>query len=535
MNQSTSATHDLVHTAGIRWEMVPAWASRAEQVSSIDWFRLAGDPRAELIKANPNRQVWRVQLDDVGVFAKVYLPGGWRDHVRCLFRGSEASLEWQAGLYAESQGIPCARHVACGLMSLGQKRIAGVLITEEVADSISLTQAWLAQSELTDRAAQRSNKAALIEAVADLLTCCHEHRFCHRDMHPHNVLISPASTDGKQKEVRALLLDLYDASCDRAVDDELAANNLADLNQWFQQHASQSDRLRFLKSCLRLRGDGQPPSPEATRTWASRIGTATQQRSLLLCAKRDRRILKRGTYFGLLNLPDGWRATVVLRSRNRDVFPKPINPDRSLDEWNTLLRNIGPARERLATGSVELGSMPCLLRQIEGQAGKRGFLAGQRLLNRNLPCVRPIAILQKRKGLFGCQSVVIHERRPRLQSFNDLLANPEGASGSWGIPAWRTQWLESIGRLIALATLRGVAWMQPESAFEMFACSEEEADGPRALFEYPAGLRFVSGVDEGNGSAVVASLVGWMSTFEQVTPEDGAILTQAFSRRMGNH
>ena len=281
--------------------MAPGWEQRLRACDPIDWFDLAGDARAVAVKANPNRQVWRVQFADNLLYAKVFLQGNWFDRLRRLFRKPGALAEWRAGQFAESAEVPGVRFVACGFRARGLAGTESVPISDGAQGAKALPEAWARAQQADDPTEQRQAVSALALAIARLLARAHRVGFLHRDGHPGNILIRGADA----QSLSALYVDLYGATLGAATTDRKAAANVAQLDQWFQRHASRTTRLRFLKDYLTERfGEGGALTP-ALRRWAAMIEQAGRRNAAVLYAQRDRRIRGRGSYFTTMSLGGG--------------------------------------------------------------------------------------------------------------------------------------------------------------------------------------------------------------------------------------
>ncbi len=396
-----------------RWMVIAGWESFIFGPDALDLSDLSRDPRATLVKANPLRRVWRVTCPQRTLYVKEYSHPSVRDAVRHLLRGPEARSEWLAGRIAERRGVPCIRFIACGTA-----RRRSFLVSDAAAGAQTLRDAWLNAQRLTDQPARRKRVNALLHAAARLLARSHDSGFLHGDDHPRNILIVP----GSNGPCSAIYADIAGARTKGAVSDGDAAGSLAQLNQWFRRRSPRLLRLRFLRIyCLertRLQPtSGHPAKPGAggeqsairnprsaiqvpaarrmMRCLAPQASNAVHRQAARLWNKRDRRIHANNRYFATLRLAGGGRAHVTLRFRQRDLFPAPSMPDRTPDQWRTLLddttRGAHPPNVRCITHQPTTFT-DRLRWRLGASSVQRAYFLAHRLRNRDLPCRWPIAL-----------------------------------------------------------------------------------------------------------------------------------------------
>ena len=537
--RSESAPSPLLVRFGLdgEWQVAEHWVQVFNANLDIDWFNLAGDTRAVAVKANPNRRVWRVQLGDHLFYAKVFRQGDWVNRLRRLFRRPGALVEWRAGQYAESTGVPCVRFVACGVRKRGLGKTESVLITEADRGATTLPVVWR-RLQQTDHPAERRQAALrLAGAVARLPARAHQARFLHRDGHPGNILVRGADT----RSPSAVYVDLYGASVGAATTGHKAAANIAQLDQWFQRHAGRTTRLRFLKDYLTERfGEGGASRP-ALQRWAAMIAGARRRNAAVLYAQRDRRVRRRGSYFAMVLLGGGWRATVALRFRNRDEFPAPTHPDRTEASWHDLLtRHVQQpnALQMLADDStIERWQARSpgqrLAWRLSWSPARRAFAIGHGLRHRDVPCVWPLAMLERRTAFGVSECRLLTERRPDCRPLTDLLASRGRQAGRRQAAEQGQAALESAGRLLADGTLRGLRWPALRPAALWVECPPGAGSRPRALLGRFEGIILHRQQDSQAAAAAVLALVEELADYPGVEAADISILLRAFRRRMG--
>lgn len=325
------------HIGGTTWGVDSTWKERLLTAGGPDWFALAGDARAECLKRGEGRGTWRVRLGDITLVAKVFDAPGWFEAIRRRLSGTPAAREWSAAREALRRGVSVVCPIALGVR--GRLRARSVVLSREIEGAATLAEAW--QREVLSRPAPERHARAcpLIECVARLLAAAHRAGVHHADVHPGNILVQPDFTDG----FLALLADPYAIRCRRgAVPERLALRALAQLDHYFRRVATRAQRLRFWRR-YRTRRSGSEVGcarwGEERRQLAA-IATAEAHLSARLAAHRDRRLRRQGAYFGELRLPHGWRARVVLKLERRHRFAEIGVPDRTLADWQLILRRL---------------------------------------------------------------------------------------------------------------------------------------------------------------------------------------------------
>ncbi|MBX9585224.1 MAG: hypothetical protein K2X87_33375 [Gemmataceae bacterium] len=235
-----------VRLGGRRWQLAP---DAGGFVPDLDgWI---ADGLAEVVKENPYRTVYRVELPGGAVFVKRCRVRGFRAWWREVLRPPKARLEFDNALALLARGIPTARPVAWGRVdSLWPGESA--LVTEEFA-GVPLLR--VLEGPLT-----AAGRRELAVTLGRFFARLHDAGVVHPDPHPGNVLIAP---DG-----RLALLDVHAVRFGYSLGWPDFRANLVLLNRWFQLRASRADRHRFWRAYLaaratlaegRARGGREPP------------------------------------------------------------------------------------------------------------------------------------------------------------------------------------------------------------------------------------------------------------------------------------
>lgn len=466
----------------IEWTVETEWEQTITGPDAPDWSCLADDARATLIKSNPNRLVWRVVTGDKALYVKEFLCTSLSDTIRHLWRGSEASAEWRAGRAAAERGIPCVRFVACGT-----SRTRNFLISESLEGAVPLAESWLTKCHIDDTSERRQHIEALLDSVARLLARAHAAGFLHGDDHPRNILI----VDTENGDPSAVYTDVARAAYTNTVTQEQAIRSLAQLRQWFRLRSSRAQRLRFLRTYCLSRSDGQC----VIRRWAPAITAESAKQARRLWTKRDRRITATNRYFANLRLDDGSRAAVTLIFRQRDLFPSPSIPDRTIEQWRDALRPPTPQDEFIVHRDRPIGILGRLRWMLFGSPLKRAFVAGHRLRNRDVPCRWPMVYVER--SAFGRRAcgALFCDTQPATEDLGTFMSRRDTSSRE------RRLVLSSMERVVALMSEQGVS--VPRVSPRTFGVMRGTS---RVIIDDPSGFVFGAGRASSDPLAMMRSI-----------------------------
>lgn len=322
-----------------QWWIREGWEDQLLGPAAPDWFALERDPRAARVKPGRLRMTWRVALAGDVVYAKVAEHRRLVDRIKRLGAGSSAEREYRACQEAERRAVPVARCLAVG--SLRGQAPMTVLLSEELAGAVALSEAWRRDVTGVDRRARRKAASEYVETAAELFASAHERGFLHGDAHPSNILAA-RDRDGR------LTLTFIDLKAARfragPVSRRGSVASLVQLDQYFHRRATRAQRLRFLLAYLRARPSlsGATTGRAFESALAGDLARVRAAHDARLVRQRDRRLSRRGRCFTTLSLRGGWTATVALRLERRHLFPEPDVPDRTRKEWRAMLRSALP-------------------------------------------------------------------------------------------------------------------------------------------------------------------------------------------------
>jgi serine/threonine protein kinase len=428
------------------WEFSESVPAAELHLDSLDWANPASIPGAQLIKENGQRQVWRVDLAGNSFYAKLYFKNGKQWRLKRCLRGPDCLKEWRVARYALDRGINCVVPVAYALAADPGCPVDSLLITEGKPLAPPLTDYWRQLCDLPDGANRAARISLLEDALAELLARAHQAGLAHSDLHPGNLLVE-THADLRPK---VCLVDLHSVRVGTPVSDREAIYNLAQLNQWFRQNATLTQRMRLLKQYMVYRktfADRQRGrwSHKPFKKWAHALDRAAQSHADKLLASRDRRIWRDCKYFAKILLPNYWLAHVFLQTKHPVPYSIATSleftpgqwreslraPELMLEEFVKSARPIKNSRSTLVCrGTLQLGSnqipvvakryfrkkpfaalWDCLRKSRALRAWKTSFA----MLHRALPVAQPLAVLERRIGPYLTDSIFITEEvRPSI-------------------------------------------------------------------------------------------------------------------------
>ncbi|GAF94880.1 unnamed protein product, partial [marine sediment metagenome] len=225
-------------SAGVRWHSGDHCPNALTGADAPDWFELADNPGAELVKRNPLREVYRVTLARGVFFAKVFHHRGVAATLKRWVVGPPAVVELHIADALSRAGVSAIRALAAGVSPTGDRSI---LLSEEFLGAETLAELW---------EGSRPQPLRIAESLVAFLAKSHEARVLPRDVHPGNLLVRRGAAAGEWEIAYA---DLAGMRIGRSVTDHEAARSIAELYQWFRARSSAAQRVRFLRAYTRRR------------------------------------------------------------------------------------------------------------------------------------------------------------------------------------------------------------------------------------------------------------------------------------------
>ena len=222
---------------------------------------------ARIIKQNPIRTVFALEVDGVLVYAKWHRFRGMWDAILSLVRGTRAEREWKVALALKGFGIRAAEPLLLGLQKRWGVPMESFLVTRAVA-GVSLKQ--LVQQS-AESPVSESKRHALSRNLGELVSSLHANGVSHPDLHSDNILLV-------EPNAALCLLDLHAAKVRSRITRQSRVQNLAVLcNSFTRAGATLQDRVRFLKAYL---------EENSERDELSELSEAVRIKSQKLSARR---------------------------------------------------------------------------------------------------------------------------------------------------------------------------------------------------------------------------------------------------------
>ncbi len=434
-----SQEHDKIKIGNLIWCLDNPSEIDNLAIRKIDWLNPKNIPGAKLIKKNSQRQVWRVNISGYSRYAKYYLRNGTFWQIKKLYRGPACIKEWSVARYAISANVNCVRPLAYALSTDPNSKIDCLLITAGSSQILPLAEYWEKTSAKTGKE-KFVIQNTLIDAIAELLARAHHSGLAHSDLHPGNLLVEYSNPN----RPKVSLVDLHSIKIARPVSDRDAIYNLAQLNQWFRQHATVSQRLKLLKKYMyyRLQLSNNKAvnfQEQAFRYWAKALNRAAEIHTRRIWASRDRRVNRTSKYFAKLSLPKNWKANVFLKTKHPLEYSYSSHLEFSSDDWKQALKNPEQILEDfvkqtrpfknsrsalVCKGILNVGQhklnvvakrnirkkffatiWDCLRDSRAVKAWKMSFA----MIHRGIPVAHPLAVLEKRIGPVLVDSIFITE------------------------------------------------------------------------------------------------------------------------------
>ena len=171
--------------------------------------------------------------------------------------------------------------------------------------------------------------------------------------------------------------------------------------------------------------------------------------------------------------------------------------------------------------------------RLSWSPARRAFAIGHGLRHRDVPCVWPLAVLERRTALGVSECRLLAERRPDRRPLTDLLAGRSDQTDRRLAAEQGEAALESVGRLLADGTLHGVRWPARCLGALWVECPPGAGSRPRALLGRFEGITLNRRRDSRAGAAAVLALVQELADSPGVEASEVSILLRAFRRRMG--
>lgn len=231
-------------TVHLREDIAALWAGR-------DPFAAADRLQGEIYRAVKTRRTLRFESGGKYYFIKIHHGVGWLEIVKNLISGRlpivSARQEWLAIRRLTELGVPTMSIAGFGERGWNPARRESFLITDELADTVSL------ETLCADWPQQRpafAFKQRLLTRVAQISRRMHQNGVCHRDFYLCHFLLHcpPGVGPDMQTEPQLSVIDLHRAMIRDQLGRRWIEKDIAGLYySSLQIGLTQTDLLRFLK------------------------------------------------------------------------------------------------------------------------------------------------------------------------------------------------------------------------------------------------------------------------------------------------
>ena len=424
-----------------------------------NWADPSGDGRAELVKGNRRRKVWRVQLDELAVFVKRYEAGGVLRRGKWLFRSSPAAVEFENHRQVSAAGLGCPKGLAFAQKGPRGMGGASILITAAVSPAEPL-DLYLNEHGVDDE---------LVSLLAEFVGRTHRSGLAHPDPHMGNFLVGVDSAGQRAlfltdlQKLHRILLARENKNGSQGIRggtnepaDVLtgaARRNVAKCYGAISYFMNGRQKKQFLTDYLAVVAADRIPPETAVQEMLSEIEGIAWKASLHRWAKRDKQCRRNNKYFARIRLRGHWRGSVLLARRQplhdsvasasrftaeqwRETLANPLDlfSDPGLEQVKDSASSL-VVRRRLEVGGIWL-EVYCKLARLRPEAimrlkplwgsfrasrAQRAYERGFALLNRRIPAVLPLAWLDKQVGPYRRVAVLITEALPETVNLEEFL------------------------------------------------------------------------------------------------------------------
>ncbi len=238
-------------------EIADAWAGE-------DPFKRAQRQQGEVFREKEGRRTVRFSAGGKWYFLKLHQGVGWGEVVKNLLRFQlpviSAGCEWRAIEKLHQLGLPTMTAVGYGSRGLNPAKRLSFLITDELADTLSLAELC---AQWPQRPPAFALKQAVIARVAEIARTLHENGVNHRDFYLYHLLadLSMGRENLTADNLRLSVVDLHRAQIRKKTPRRWIIKDLGGVYfSALEIGLTSRDALRFMKiysgkSTGRLRDD----------------------------------------------------------------------------------------------------------------------------------------------------------------------------------------------------------------------------------------------------------------------------------------
>ena len=351
----TSQSTVSLKVGPFRWFCLSGYHARLFGPGSPDWSALDHDTRAELVKENPLRRVYRVILNDLEVYAKVYHPAGLRGLLKRVFRPAPSQVEFHHLQIAHTRQVPVVKPIAWS-RSIKRGDQQAVLLTESLGRTKSLEEMLWCEDPVDP-----DELAGGLQSAAQLLGRLHCAGILHGDLHPGNILFleqietrsdeEEALESQEQEESQptrkiflSYITDLQHARFEQRGGHASAEpfhprriSNTAILFAALRHTLSAEQLDRFVLEYLETMQPNRNWSENQVVKYRDLVHRRSDEHDQRIWAGRDRRALRDSRYARKLRLNRDWEAMVHLEVKRPLDFSPASRHQFNIEQWRTVL------------------------------------------------------------------------------------------------------------------------------------------------------------------------------------------------------
>jgi len=371
--------------------------------------RWVAEGKATVVKANPARTVYRVELPNGPVFVKHCRVKGLRAWGREVIRMPKARLEFENARTLRKRGVPAVEPLAWGAPDSrwpGESFLITRAVTAAIPFRHYLEQVLPALPHDEQQAVRRQVAVEFGQFLANL----HDAGVTHPDPHPGNLLVEMSAA----RMPHFTLTDLHDVQIGSPLDAAESRHNLALFNRWFQMRSTRTDRVRFWHVYRRSRVTLPLPSRDELTADAKELERDTLASNLRLWVGRERRWTGAGRE--IRKLSRGPFRGLAVRDLPEDFLRQMLeNPDAAFapDSTARILKDSPGSTVAVLEMPTPNGPVAVVLKRVNAPHWTdplknlfrrsqvvRSWANGHALRDRWLPTPRPLAVFHRyRRGL----------------------------------------------------------------------------------------------------------------------------------------
>jgi serine/threonine protein kinase len=391
---------------------------------------------AVLVKTNPARTVYRVDLPGGTVFIKHCKITGLRSWAREVIRLPKARLEFENSLALRERNIPAVEPLAWGHLNSYRPGESFLITRGHTADFPFLHYLEKILPTLAPDERQAISRRIACE-LGIFLARLHDEGVTHPDPHPGNLLfeLPPGGVP------RFALIDLHAIQIGKPLSWAKSRDNLVLFNRWFQIRCNRSDRARFWNAYRSSRRRLPMPDDGTLRAEARELESETIASNMRFWAAREGRCLELNRHFQNIRRGPvrGWAVRDLPAEFLYDLLE---NPDAPFTAQSPLLapESVQPERGRQrayllkdspTSTVVEMtmpgpeGPIPVVLKRVNVRSWVapiknmlrpsqvlRSWVNGHAFRDRRLSTPRPLAAFHRYRHGLPAEGYLLTEKVP---------------------------------------------------------------------------------------------------------------------------